>query len=159
AVFVNTLDSRDVCRSRHELKNCVQKLLNTFVSVCGTAAYRNSCTLACGSSQCRFHLVYRRLFAFKVLHHQVVVQITDLLNELCVVQLCLILHFFRHVAYCDVIALVVVVDVSLHLEQVDNSLEFVFFSDRKLKTDRVLAESCSDLIYCIVEISSKNVHL
>ena len=45
AIHIGTLDRRDIGRSRHELDNCVQKSLNTFVSVCTTAAYRNSGTL------------------------------------------------------------------------------------------------------------------
>ena len=42
---IHTFDGRDIGRSRHKLKNCVQKFLNTFVSVCTTTAYRNSGTL------------------------------------------------------------------------------------------------------------------
>ena len=46
AFQVNTLDWRNVCWSRHEFNDCIQKLLNTLVSVCSTAAYRYSCTFA-----------------------------------------------------------------------------------------------------------------
>ena len=75
------------------------------------------------------------------------------------IKLCFILHFFRNVCYRDVITLFIIVDVGLHLEQVDDSLEFVFFSDWKLKTDCVLSKSCLDLLYSVVEISTKDVHL
>ena len=41
SIHIYTLDSRDVSRSWHELYDSVQKLLNTFVSVRSTTAYRN----------------------------------------------------------------------------------------------------------------------
>ena len=159
SVFINTLDCRDVCWSRHKLDDCIKEFLNTFVSVCSTAAYRNSCTLTCSFSQNCFHCIDRRFFTLKVFHHKVIVQLTDFLYEFCVIKLSFILHLFRNICYSDVFTLLIIVDVGLHLEQIDDSFEFVFFSDWKLKTNSVLSKSCLDLIYSIVEISTKDVHL
>ena len=47
AVQVSSLDWRNICWSRHILKDSIKKFLNTFVSVSRTTANRNSCTLAC----------------------------------------------------------------------------------------------------------------
>src|SRR5699024_622378 len=53
----------------------------------------------------------------------------------------------------------VIVDISFHLEQVDDSLEFIFLSDRKLQADRVLAQTGLDLIYCVIEVCTQDIHL
>ena len=137
SVHIYTLNSRNVKRWRHEFDYCVKKLLNTFVLVSCTAAYRNSSTFACRFSQHFLQLVYRRLFTFKVHHHKLVIQLADLLYEFCMIQLCVIFHCFRNLFDGDVISLVIVVDVSFHFKKIDDSFELVFFSDRKLKTNCV----------------------
>ena len=124
AIQVGTLDCRDVCRSRHILNDCVQKLLNTLVSVCGTAAYRNCCTLAGSFSQGCFQLLCGRLFALQVFHHQIVVQLADLLDHaLYGTALRLPSCLPGYLGNGDVLTLLIIVDVSFHLEQVDDSLE------------------------------------
>ena len=85
AIHIGTLDRRDIGRSRHKLKNCVQKFLNTFVSVCTTAAYRNSSTLTGSFSQSCFQLVNRGLLTFQISHHQIIIQLADLLYQLGVI--------------------------------------------------------------------------
>ena len=44
----------------------------------------------------------------------------------------LILDEIRYFTNCDVIPLIIIVDVSLHFEKVDNSLEFIFLTDWNL---------------------------
>ena len=159
SVQIGTLDWRDIGRSRHVLKNSVQEFLNTFVSVCRTAAYRYSCTLAGSFTQNCFHLVYRRDIIIQITHHQLIIQLADFLYQLGVIQLSVVFHIFRDINDGDIIALIVVVDVSFHLEQIDNSLEFIFLTNWKLKADSIFTKSGLDLIYSVVEVSTKDVHL
>src|SRR5699024_8052948 len=137
----------------------IQKFLNTFVSVCGTAAYRNCCTLTGSFTQNGFQFVYRRNVIVQITHHQLVIQLADFLNQLCMIQLSFILQIFRDIGDGDIIAFVIIINVSFHLEQVDDSLEFIFLSDRKLQADRVFAQTGLDLIYSIVDVCAKNCHL
>ena len=159
SVQIGTLDWRDIGRSRHVLKNSVQEFLNTFVSVCRTAAYRYSCTLAGSFTQNCFHLVYRRDIIIQITHHQLIIQLADFLYQLGVIQLSVVFHIFRDINDGDIIALIVVVDVSFHLEQIDNSLELIFLTNWKLKADSIFTKSGLDLIYSVVEVSTKDVHL
>ena len=159
AVKVNTLDSRDICRSRHVLKDCIQKFLNTFVSVSGTAANRYCCTLTCSFSEDSFQSVYRRLISLKILHHEVIIQLADLLDQLCMIKFCIFLHILRDINDRDIVALVIIVDVCFHLEKVDDSFEVILFSDRKLKADSVFTKTSLDLLYCTVEVCTKDIHL
>ena len=116
AIQVSSLDWRNICWSRHILKDCIQKFLNTFVSVSGTAANRYCCTLTGSFSEDSFHSVYRRLFSLKVLHHEVIIQLADLLDQLCMIKLSIFLHVFRNINDGDVITFFIVVDVSFHFE-------------------------------------------
>ena len=159
SVQIGTLDWRDIGRSRHVLKDRIQEFLNTFVSVCRTAAYRYSCTLAGSFTQNCFHLVYRRDIIIQITHHQLIIQLADFLYQLGVIQLSVVFHIFRDINDGDIIALIVVVDVSFHLEQIDNSLELIFLTNWKLKADSIFTKSGLDLIYSVVEVSTKDVHL
>ena len=159
AVHIGTLDWWNVCRSRHILKDCIQKLLNTLVSVSRSTAYRNCSTLTSCFSQDFFHILNGRLFALKVLHHQIIVQLADLLYQLGVIQFCFILHIFRNLANGDILTFIIIINISIHLEQVDDSLKFILLADRQLQTDGILAQSGTDLIYCAVEVCTQDIHL
>ena len=82
AVQIRTLDSGDIGRSRHILQDCIEKLLYSLISVCGTAADRDSGTFAGCLSQSLLHILYRRLLTLQIHHCQVVIQFADLLNKL-----------------------------------------------------------------------------
>ena len=66
---IDTLDWRDIDWRRHVLDDRIKKLLYTFVLVCRTTAYRNSCTLASCLTKCFLHVLYGRFFSLKVHHH------------------------------------------------------------------------------------------
>ena len=159
AVQVGTLDIRYIGRSRHIVKNCVQKLLNTLVSVCGTAEARNRSVLDGSLAECSLHLLFGGLLAVKVLHHQVIIKLTDLLDHLGSVELCIILQVVRNVGNLDIVALVVLIVVCLHLEEVDDALEGLLTADRDLHHDGVLAQTVMNGIYRMEEVGTDNVHL
>ena len=159
SIQIHALDGGDVGRSRHILDHGIQKLLNAFVAVSGAAAYRDRGTLAGCLSQSSLQLLSGGLFTLQVFHHQIIVQLADLLDQLGVVQLCLVLHILRDVNDRDVLALVVIVDISLHLEQVDDSLKLILFADGQLQTDGVFAQSGLNLLHSAVEVRSQDIHL
>ena len=159
ALHVHTLDRRDVGRSRHIFQNRVKQFLNASVSVGRTAAYRNSGTLAGSFPQSSFQRLYGRLLSLQILHHQIVVKLADLLNQLAAVQFRVILHIIRNVNDRNILALIIIIDVGFHLKQVNDSLELIFLADGQLQTDGVLAKSCLDLLHRAVEIRTHNIHL
>ncbi len=159
ALLIHALDSRDVRGGRHILQNRIQQLLHALVAVCGSAAHRHGRTFASSPAQNLFHLFNRRLLALQIHHGQIVVELTDLLHHLRTVQLCIFLHVPQILGDSNIVSLVVVVDISLHLEQVDDTFELVFFSDGQLQHDGVLAKPRSDLLYRAVKVRSQNVHL
>ena len=84
-VKVNTLNSRYIQRRRHILDNSIQKLLNTLISVSSTAAYGNGSALTGSFSQSSLHLFNGRNFTFQIHHCQIIIQLTNLFNELVMI--------------------------------------------------------------------------
>ena len=159
AVGRGALDRRDIQRGRHVLDDSVQKLLDSLVEVCGTAADRDSLVPAGALAQRSLQLFNGGLLALQILLHQVFVQIADLLDHLGVPLLCLILHISRDILDSDVLTLVVVIDISLHLHDVDDTLEVVLLADGQLDADRVLAQTMLDLVDGHKEVCAHDVHL
>ena len=75
------------------------------------------------------------------------------------IKLCIFLHILRDISNRDVITLLIIVDVCFHLEKIDDSFEVILFSDRKLKADSVFTKTSLDLLYCTVEVCTKDIHL
>ena len=159
AVHRRALDRRDVRRCRHILDDSVEELLDALVEVRGTAAHRDSQILAGTFAERLLQLVDGRLFSLKILLHQVLIKVADLLHHLGVPLLRLILHILRNVDDGDILALGVVVNVSLHLHHVDQALEVILLADGQLDADRVLAETMLDLVDCHEEVCAHDVHL
>ena len=130
AVAVHTLDRRDICRRRHELQNSIQKLLNTFIPVCGTTAYRYCRTLTRTTAQRRFQLIYRRLLALQIHHGKVVIQLTDLLYQFIMIEFSVIRHILRDICDRDIFSLIIIINIGFHLKKIDDSLKLVFLTDR-----------------------------
>ncbi len=159
AVHVRSLDRRDVRRSRHVLDDRVDHLLHALVSVCAAACDRHRSALAGRLAERSLHGLHGRLLALQVHVHEVVVQLADLLYQLIAVQLRVLLHICRDLADRDVIALVIIVDVGFHLEQVDDTFESILRPDRDLQHDGILAQTVADLFHTAVVIGAHDVHL
>ena len=75
------------------------------------------------------------------------------------IKLCVIFHISQIICYSDVVALIIIIDIGLHLKQINNSLKFIFFADGQLGDNGILAKSRPDLLHSAVEISSHDIHL
>ena len=78
-----------------------------------------------------------------------------------VVLLSLLLHILGDLLDADILAQVIIVDVSLHLDQVDNALEGILLTDRQLDghTRWHFRRSSSIMSTHAVEIGAHDVHL
>ncbi len=159
AIRRRAFDRRDIQRARHILDHRVEHLLDALVAVCRAAGHRDGRTFAAALAEHLLQILLRRLFAVQVLHHQILIKVTELLHHLGVPLLALILHVVRDIRDLDLCTLLVLIEVRLHLHQVDNTLEGVFLADRELNADRVLAQTGLDLFDAAVEVSADDVHL
>ena len=159
AFFVRAFDRRNIRRRGHVLDDRVKEFLHALILVGGTAADRDRPAFAGRPPEDRLELFFRRLFPVEIHHHQIVVKIADLFNEFLTVFLGLVRHIRRDRHQGDIIALFIIIDVCLHLKEIDDPLEIVLAPDRKLKADRVFAEAGADLFYRTVEIRAHDIHL
>ncbi len=159
AVHIGSLDGRDVRGSRHILQDCIQKLLDTPVAVCRTTAHRNGTAVAGSLAQGFLHVLHRRFFTLQIEQGEIIIQLTYLLYQLGTVQFRIICHISQVIGDSDILTLVIIVDVGFHLEQINDSLKFIFLSNGKLNADGILTKSCFNHFYRIVEISTQDVHL
>ena len=157
-VHIGSLNCRDIRRRRHKLYDSVDQLLDTFVLMRRSAADRYTCVADGSFPKPCFQLFDRRLLAFQVFLHQVIIKLADLLHQLCMILLCLIFHVIRDIGDRNVLTLCIIIDVGLHLKQIDNALEVILFTDRKLRYNCILSELCADLLHSIEEIRTEDVH-
>ena len=159
AVKIRTCHIRDIRRGRHIGDHSIQQLLNSLVLMSRTTENRDCLVLDCCLAECFLQIIDGRFLAIEILHHQLFIKVADLFNKLCMSSFSLILHVVRDIDNRNVLALRVIVDISLHLKQIDNALEVIFLTDRKLDDNRVLAQLCHDLVNGIREVCSQDIHL
>ena len=82
-----------------------------------------------------------------------------MLEKLASVLLCLFLHILRDILDLNICTDIVGIDISLHLDKVDDALEIVFSTDRQLDRHCIALQSFVKHIQNVIEVSSHNVHL
>jgi putative multiple sugar transport system permease protein len=82
-----------------------------------------------------------------VLYHFIVILLSDLF------------HIVRNILDLDICTEVVCIDVSLHLNEVDDTSEVVLSTDRKLDRNGITLESVLHHVYNTVEVSAHDIHL
>ena len=82
-----------------------------------------------------------------------------MLNKSVMVFLSLFLHIIGDLFHSDILSKVIIINISLHLNKVNNSLEGVFRAYRKLNRNCVCVKSCVHHVNNAIEVSAHNVHL
>ena len=158
-VGVHALDVLNVRRGGHVVHNGVQQLLHALVLV-GRAAGDGHDGVGNGLlADGRLHLGHGKLFAVEVLHHQFLVVLGNGLDELVMVFLGQLFHVLGNLFHADVLAQVIVIDVGLHLQQVDDAFESFLFANGQLNGHRIGFEAVAGHVQHMVEICAHDVHL
>lgn len=71
----------------------------------------------------------------------------------------LFLQVIRNFFYADVLAQIVIVNISLHLNQVNDALELVLGTDRQLDRNSITLQAILHHVDNVVEVSTHDVHL
>ncbi|MNZ55370.1 hypothetical protein D3C78_732960 [compost metagenome] len=159
-VRVNTLDRRNLGRSRQEVDNGVENQGNTLVLERRTADGRNDLAGQGARTQTGFDLFDRQLTFFKVLVHQLFVGFGSSFYHVRAPFFGQLEHVRRNLFLTVGSAFVVVVPVdSLHLDQVDLTLEVIFRTDGQLNRNRGVTQTVLDLTYDAQEVCTGTVHL
>ena len=91
--------------------------------------------------------------------HDLVVEVGDGLKELRAVLFGLVLHVLGDLLDAHILAQIVVVDVGLHLDQVDDAAEVCLGADRQLDRNSVALEALVHHVDNVVEVRAHDVHL
>ena len=161
AVKICAFDRRYVQRRRHILDNSIEALLYAFVLVSGAAAYRYCSSLTGSLPQSCFELGngYSFLAAFQELLGQIIIELADLFDHLLVIHLCFILKIVRNSRDFNVRSIIVLIVISVHLEQINQADIGIFLANRNVDHNRVLAQSVLDLVNAAVIVCADDIHL
>ena len=158
-IRIGTLDRRYIQRRRHIVNNSIQKLLYALVAVRSTAGNRNHCVCDGGLTDASLDLVDGDFFVVKELLHQHIVLLCNVFHQALVIFLSLFLHIVRNLFHTDILAEVIVINIRLHLNQVDDALELVLSADRQLNRNSITLQSLVHHVNDAVEIGAHDIHL
>ena len=82
-----------------------------------------------------------------------------MLDKVSVILFSLFLKVLRDFFLTDILSKVIIVYISLHFEQVDDSLEVVLSADRELDRNGITMESFMEHIQNVVEVCAHDIHL
>ena len=158
-LWVYSLDSLNVGRSRHIVNNSVKQRLNALVSVRCAAGDRNHFIGYCRLTDYLLYLLNRRLLALEVFFHELLVLLDNMLYKLGAVLVGKLDHILRDRLVPYVLAEIVVINFSVHIYKVNNALECVLRADRQLNRNAVAVETLFDHIKNVIEIRAHYIHL
>ena len=156
---VGALDGRNVGRSGHIINDCIQQFLNATVLVRRAADNRNDLVGNSSLTQSSLDFSLGQLFAFQVLHHQLFVGLSNSFDQLVMIFLSLFFQVFRNFLNAHIIAHIIIVDISFHVDQIDDAAESVFLADRQLDRHTVGMQTIMHHLYAAEEVSTHGIHL
>ena len=159
AVQAYALDVRYVGWSWHVVDDSVEQLLNTFILIRGTAAYRNHSVCQSIYTDRVFDLFDGQFLTIEVFFHQFFVLLADGFQHLYMILFSLVFHVVRNINNRNILAHVIVVNVSLHLYQVDQTLKESLGADWQLDRNCITFQTVMDHVQNIVEVCTHDVHL
>ena len=137
----------------------IQQLLDTFVAVGRTAGDREHLAGTGHLTDGGIDFIFRKVFAFKVFFHQVVVAFSNGFQEVLAPFLGFFNVFFRNRLEFFVFAKVIAIDDSLHLDEVDEADELIFSTHRNLDRHSICAETIFHHLDSVEEVSARRIHL
>ena len=156
---VHTLDRGNVGRSRHVIHDRIQQLLNALVAVRGAAAHRYHFIGDGALADAHLDFIDGELFAVEILHEDLVILLRHCFEQLCAVFIGKLLQIVGDGLLADILPEVVVINIGVHLHEVDYAPEGIFTADRQLDRDRVAFETVVHHLDDTEEIGAHDVHL
>jgi len=82
-----------------------------------------------------------------------------MLDKVSVILFSLFLKVLRDLFLTDILSKIIIVYISLHFEQIDDTLEVVLSTDRELDRNGVTMKSFMEHIQNVVEVCTHDIHL
>ena len=156
---IHTLDVLDIGRCGHIVNDSVQQLLHAAVLVGrttdnGDQSVRNG--LFADSS---LQFLTGDLLTLEVLLHELFVVLGNSLNEDVAILLSLLAHILGDLLGAHIVAHIVVVDLSVHIDQVNDTTEGILLTDGQLDGHAVGVQTIVQHLDAAEEVSTHGVHL
>ena len=156
---IHALDVRDIGRSGHIVNDSVQQLLHTAVLV-GRATDNGNQSICNGFlADSLLQLLAGDLLALKVLLHQLFVVLGNSLDQNVTVLFSLLDHILGDRLGTHIVAHVVVVNLSVHVNEVNDTAEGIFLTDRQLDGHAVGVQTIMQHLDAAEEVSTHGIHL
>ena len=156
---VGTHDSGHIRGSGHIVHDGVQQLLHTLVAVRAAAGDRHHFHGAGGLADGRADLLGRDLLALQIHLHDLVIEHGNGVQQLLAVFLGQIRHILGDRLNADILAQLIVVDISIHLHQVDDTAEGILLPDGELNGYSIGLQPVVHHVQNVIEIRTGDVHL
>ena len=158
-IRVDTLDRRNIYRSRHIINDGIEQGLNALVAIGSTAGYRNEFALYSTFTDNFLDILFRDIFATEVFLHKLIIEFGKSFEQLFAVLFSLFLHVIRNFNFVSNFAEVVFINDGFVLNEVDDACERIFSTNRQLDSYSVSLEAFMHHVDNIVEICARDVHL
>ena len=158
-IWVDTLDSRDVKWAWKVIQYRIQHQLNTLVLEGRTTQYWEEFNIDCCTTDTRFQFFVCDFFTLKVFHHEFFISFRNSFHQFFTIFLSHIQEISWNVFFKNVCTKVVGVDFSFHLDQVNDSAEFIFCTDWQLDWVCICLKTVMKSAYRIQEICTDFIHL
>ncbi len=152
-------DGGNIGGGGHIVHNGVQQLLNTLVPVGGATGDRHHLHGHGGLADGGADLLGGDLLTLQVHLHDLVVEHGNGVQQLFPVLVGQVHHIGGDGLHAHILAQLIVIDISVHLHQVDDALEGLLFPDGQLDGHGVALEPVVDHVQHVIEIRAQHVHL
>ena len=156
---VDALDGRDVGRCGHVVHDGVQQLLHALVSIAGAAGHRHHFHGAGSLADSGTDLAGGDLLPLQIQLHDLVVEHGHGIQQLLAVLVGDVDHILGDRLDAHILTQLIVVDIGVHLHQVDDTLEGILLPDGKLDGDSVGLQAVMHHVQHMVEIRAGDIHL
>ena len=156
----NAVNSRNIQRRRQIVDNRIQQRLNTFVFESGTAQNRNKSLRNRTFADTFLQSFDRDFLAFKEIFHCFFILFNRSFNQLIVIFFSLVFQLGRN--FFDInrrIGGIAGINDCFHLQQIDNTFEFGFGTNRQLQSQRGGTETVFNHIQATIEVCADTIHL
>ena len=156
---IHTLDVLDIGRCGHIVNDSVQQLLHAAVLVGRTTDNGNQsiCNGLLADSSLQF--LTGDLLALEVLLHQLFVVLGNSLDQNVTVLFSLLDHILGDRLGAHIVAHIVVVDLSVHIDQVNDTAEGILLTDRQLNRYAVSVQTIVQHLGAAEEVGTHGIHL
>ena len=155
---VDTLDGGDIGRRGHIVHNGIEQLLHALVAVGRTADHRDHLDRDGRLADRCADLGGGDFLALEIHLHDLIVEHGNGVEHLLTVFLRELAHILGDLLHAHILAHFVVVDVRVHLDQVDDAAEFGFLADGQLDGHRIALETLVDHAQDVIEVRAHDVH-